>query len=110
MEAVNGIDNAVPVRWSLLSRHGVVLVYLALNASVTMRQLSLTLNLTERALYGIIKDLTALDLLRVERVGRTNTYQINPDAPLPNPLFAHMRLGHFLKLLTPAAPAEAGVA
>jgi hypothetical protein len=64
-----------------------------------MRELALKLGLTERTLYTIIKDLAAVDMVRVGRLGRQNTYSVDPAARLVQPLFSHLRLGSFLAAL-----------
>ena len=88
-------------KWSLLSRHGFVLFVLAINSNSTMRELSDRLGLSERTLYGIIRDLTAADMIHINKTGRNNTYSVNGDARFISPLFNHLRLGEFLDALKP---------
>jgi hypothetical protein len=78
-----------------------VIVLLALNPNLTIREVSLRLSLTDRTVYSIIRDLASADMVRVQRVGRNNTYSVNRDARLVNPMFAHVQLGRFLDLLRP---------
>ena len=83
-------------RWALLSKHGTVVVSLALTPNLTGRQLAEQMGLTERTLFTIIRDLVGADILRVKKVGRLNTYIVNENARVPNPRFAHLRLRDFL--------------
>lgn len=87
--------------WSLLSNHGFVLFVLAMRPDSTLREMSARLDLTERTLSSIIKDLAAADMVRVRRVGRRNSYFVNADAHFMHPMFAHLRLGDFLDSLKP---------
>src|SRR5215207_6291428 len=84
------------VRWALLSKHGMVVVALAMTPNLTSRQLAAHMGLTERTLFTIIRDLVGADILRVKKVGRVNTYIVNDQAAVPNPRFAHLRLHDFL--------------
>jgi hypothetical protein len=83
-------------RWALLSKHGMVVVALAMTPNLTSRQLAAQMGLTERTLFTIVRDLVGADILRVKKVGRVNTYIVNEQAPIPNPRFAHLRLQDFL--------------
>ena len=83
-------------RWALLSKHGMVVIALAMTPNLTSRQLAAQMGLTERTLFTIVRDLVGADILRVKKVGRVNTYIVNEQAPVPNPRFAHLRLQDFL--------------
>ena len=83
-------------RWALLSKHGMVVVALAMTPNLTSRQLAAQMGLTERTLFTIVRDLVGADILRVKKVGRVNTYIVNENAPIPNPRFAHLHLHDFL--------------
>ncbi len=82
--------------WSLLSSHGLVLFHIAANPNQTLRQLSDTLGLTEYWVGQIVKDLAAAEMLRVERRGLRNHYQVNPDAHFRHPTLAHIPLAQLL--------------
>jgi DNA-binding transcriptional ArsR family regulator len=88
--------------WRLLSRHGFVLFFLALKPDSTMREMSLTLSMTERTLYSVIKDLSDAGMVRVSRVGRTNSYSVNGDAHFIDPMFAHLRVSMAIDALKPS--------
>ena len=85
--------------WSLLSNHGLVLFYIATKSGITMREMSQNLHLTERALYKIIRDLEAAEMLDVKKVGRLNSYAVNPNAGFINPLFGHLSVGDLVEAL-----------
>lgn len=85
--------------WSLMETHGIVLFHIAAHPDLTMRQMSEELDLTERRISQVIKDLANADLLHVTRTGRHNTYTINSEASFRHPTLAFIKLGAFMKLL-----------
>jgi DNA-binding IscR family transcriptional regulator len=96
----------VSKNWNLMATHGVVLFYIAANPEATMRQMSESLNLTERRIAQVVRDLADADLLTVTRSGRRNSYSVNPDAKFRHPTLSHITLGRFVKMLS-GAPAAA---
>ncbi len=90
----------VSKNWNLMATHGVVLFYIAANPDSTMRQMSEALNLTERRIAQVVRDLADADLLTVKRNGRRNSYAVNPDASFRHPTLSHIQLGHFVKMLS----------
>ena len=88
--------------WTLLSPHGLVLFFLAMNPHSTLREMSGRLGLSERTLYTVIKDLSQAQMVRTGRVGRRNSYTVNSDTRFVHSAFAHLRLGDFLATLITA--------
>ena len=72
MTTIPGIES-----WSLMETHGVVLFHVAAHPDITMRKMSEDLDLTERRISQVIKDLAVAGMLSVTRTGRRNTYAIN---------------------------------
>jgi hypothetical protein len=96
----------VSKNWNLMATHGVVLFFIAGNPDATMRQMSESLNLTERRIAQVVRDLAEADLLTVKRQGRRNSYAVNPDASFRHPTLSHIRLSHFVKMITGASAAS----
>jgi DNA-binding MarR family transcriptional regulator len=71
--------------WTLLSNHGHVLVCLARDPEMRMRDIALAVGITERACYRIVGDLEGAGLVRRERVGRNNRYTIDLSASMSHP-------------------------
>ena len=90
---------AASKNWNLMATHGVVLFYIAANPESTMREMSEALNLTERRIAQVVRDLSDADLLSVTRIGRRNSYVVNPEASFRHPTMAHIRLGNFVHVL-----------
>jgi hypothetical protein len=84
--------------WTLLSNHGHVLVCLARNPEMRMRDIAQSVGITERACYRIVGDLEQAGLLRRERVGRNNRYTIDRAASARHPLWRGMRASQLLAL------------
>jgi predicted transcriptional regulator len=86
--------------WNLMATHGIVLFYIAANPDTTMRQMSEALDLTERRIAQVVRDLADSDYIEVTRNGRRNSYTVNPDAQFRHPTLSHLRLGKFVSVLT----------
>jgi DNA-binding transcriptional regulator GbsR (MarR family) len=97
----------VSKNWNLMATHGVVLFYIAGNPDSTMRQMAESLNLTERRIAQVVRDLSDAGLLSVTRNGRRNAYSVNPDASFRHPTLAHITLGRFVQVLS-ALPLAVG--
>jgi Winged helix-turn-helix DNA-binding len=90
----------VSKNWNLMATHGVVLFYIASNPDSTMRQMAESLNLTERRIAQVVRDLSDAGLLSVSRNGRRNAYSVNPSASFRHPTLAHVTLGRFVQVLS----------
>jgi len=86
--------------WHLMATHGIVLFFIAANPDSTMRQMSEALNLTERRIAQVVRDLEQAGYLTVKRVGRRNSYSINPEAPFRHPTLSHITLGRFVQAVS----------
>jgi hypothetical protein len=62
--------------------------------------MSEALDLTERRISQIVKDLAEEDYLTIERVGRRSVYTVNESASLRHPVLDHVKLKDVLELLT----------
>jgi hypothetical protein len=85
-ETANDID------WSLLSAHGRVLFYIAICPSCSVEEIATALDLTERSVRGVIRELRLKGMVHVTRHGRRHRYRVNLDAPLLHPTIKGMTL------------------
>lgn len=90
--------------WTFLSNHTHVLVCLAADGDLTLREVALRVGVTERAVQRIVADLELAGVLERTRDGRRNAYRIDPAVPLRHPLESHRRIGDLLGIV--AAPAS----
>jgi DNA-binding MarR family transcriptional regulator len=86
-------------RWSLLSNHACVLVLIAQDPVVRLRDLATRSGLTERAVTRILSDLEREGLLERRREGRRNTYVLHLDQPLRHPIETRRQVGDLVDLL-----------
>jgi predicted transcriptional regulator len=87
-------------RWTFLTNHSHVLILLASNSDLVLREVAATVGITERAVQRIIQDLVAEGFIERERVGRKNRYRVLTDQPLRHPIEAHRKIGDLIDLIS----------
>ena len=92
------IENTVP-RWKFLTNHAGVLVCIAHDPGVLLREISERVGITERAAHRIVTELAEAGYITRERVGRRNRYTIHSGLPLPDRLVRVGRVGDLLAVL-----------
>lgn len=85
--------------WTFLSNHGHVLVCIARDPDVRVREIAERVGITERAAQGIVADLVDAGYVRRDRVGRRNHYEIDIDLPLRHPVEWEHSVGELLAAL-----------
>src|SRR5438309_10840705 len=80
------------VDWSLLSSQGRVLFYIALCPSCSVQEIAIALGLSQRAIWGIIRDWRHHDMLQVTPDNRRHRYSVKLDAPLLHPTIHDLTL------------------
>ncbi|PZG18308.1 MarR family transcriptional regulator [Nonomuraea aridisoli] len=68
-----------PSRWTFLTHHARVLVEIARDPEIRLRDIAATIGITERAVQGIVRDLYEAGYLHRDKVGRRNRYSLNLD-------------------------------
>jgi hypothetical protein len=91
--------------WTFLSNYGHVLVCLARNRDVRLRDVAEEVGITERAVQKIVRDLQSADFVVVSKHGRCNRYRINKRKTLRHELEAHCTVGKLLALVAHSARA-----
>ena len=86
--------------WSFLTNHAQVLIRIAEDPDIRLRELGDAVGITERAAHRIVTDLAAAGYVTRTRTGRRNRYSIRYDLPLPDPLARGQRVGDLLEILT----------
>ena len=95
-----------PARWTFLTNHAHVLLCLARDPQMRMRDVALEVDVTERAVQRIVAELEAEGYLRREREGRRNRYRVRRDLQLRHPLEGHRPIGDLIALVEEPAPAR----
>jgi len=85
--------------WTFLTNHALVLSYLAKHPSITAREISMDIGITERAIRKIIADLDEAGYINKRKVGRGTRYRINPDLSLRTDSHNDIDIGDFLEAL-----------
>ncbi len=87
-------------RWTFLTNHAQVLVCIARDPGVRLRDIGERVGITERAAHRIVTELAAAGYISRRRNGRRNSYSINAHFPLPDPIALDQNVGELLEILT----------
>ena len=85
--------------WSFLTNHAQVLVCIARDPGVRLRDIASRLGITERTAYGIVTDLAEAGYVMKDKAGRRNRYMIQTHLPLRAAVSAERTIGEVLDLL-----------
>src|SRR5213592_2366695 len=88
-----------PPAWSFLTNHAQVLLSIARDPGVRLREIGEAVGITERAAHRIVGDLAAAGYISRTRNGRRNRYTIQSHLPLPEPLAREQTVGQLLAIL-----------
>lgn len=95
--------------WTFLSNHAHVLVCIADDPDVRLRDVAERVGVTERAVHRIVTELETAGVLRRVREGRRNHYELDVSLPLRHPVERHKTVGDLLApLLAPSAEERDG--
>lgn len=86
--------------WTFLTNHAHVLICLAQDPAMRLRDVAGRVGVTERAVQKIVADLEAASILERTREGRRNRYAINPKVRLRHPVEAHRNVADLLAMVT----------
>jgi MarR family len=95
--------------WGFLTNHARVLLCIARDPGVRLRDIADRLGITERSAHGIVADLTEAGYVVKHKDGRRNRYQIQAHMPLPEPASREPAIGEVLALLTGAVLGSDGL-
>ena len=89
--------------WSFLTNHARVLVCIAHDPGIRLRDIAAMVGITERSAYGIVNDLTADGYVVKDRDGRRSRYEIQTHLPLRGAIGREQTVGEVLDLLVNAS-------
>jgi len=92
--------------WTFLTNHAQVLLCIAQNADIRLRDVAQAVGITERAAQRIVFDLVEADFLERRRIGRRNHYAINSNVEMRHAAQQGHPVGELLDLLLREDPAE----
>jgi hypothetical protein len=85
--------------WSFLTNHAQVLLCIAQDPGIRLREIGDAVGITERAAHRIVVELAAAGYLARKRNGRRNHYTIRSHLPLPDPLASEQKIGDLVAIL-----------
>ncbi|MGH2690519.1 MAG: MarR family transcriptional regulator [Actinomycetota bacterium] len=88
--------------WSFLTNHAQVLVCIARDPEVRLRDIAARLGITERTAFGIVTDLQEAGYLAKAKAGRRNHYEVRGHMPLRATLTVERTVGEVLDLMVHA--------
>jgi hypothetical protein len=86
--------------WAFLTTHARVLICIADDPGIRLRDIGENLGITERAAHRVVTELAEAGYISRERNGRRNHYTINAHLPLPDAIARGQSIGELLSILT----------
>lgn len=92
-------QGALPERgWTLLTNHGRILLMVARDPELRIRDLAAAAGVTDRTAHTIVNDLESAGYVTRSRVGRRNTYVVNLNQPFRHAAEAGHTIGELVEL------------
>jgi Winged helix-turn-helix DNA-binding len=85
--------------WDFLTNHAHVLLCIADDPGIRLRDIAAAVGITERGAHKILSELVDEGYVLRERHGRRNRYKVKPELPLRHPLVHDREVGELLKVL-----------
>jgi hypothetical protein len=85
--------------WGFLTNHAQVLLCIADDPGMLLREIGARVGITERGAHRIVGELEAAGYVARRRNGRRNHYTVKAHLPLPDPLASQQRVGELLAVL-----------
>ena len=86
--------------WTFLSNHGHVLVHLSRFPDSRIRDIAETVGITDRSAQAILADLEDAGYVTKSKVGRRNSYKVNPGLKFRHPSEAGKPISSLLKIFS----------
>ena len=86
--------------WTLLTNHGRILLLIAQEPDVRIRDLAAAAGVTERTAQTIVTDLEHAGYITKERSGRRNVYTVNRKQPFRHQAESGHKVGELIDLFT----------
>ncbi len=85
-------------QWTLLTNHGRILLIIARDQELRIRDVALAAGVTERRAQSIIVDLEQAGYISKKREGRRNVYSVNRKRPFRHPAESGHKVGELIDL------------
>lgn len=87
--------------WTLMTNHGHVLMCIAAEPTMRVRDIAERTGITERAAHRIVSELERAGFVSHERVGRRNHYEVHMAMRTDHPLERNLDIAMLVDELTP---------
>ena len=84
--------------WRFVTNHTRVLLCIAHDSDVRLRDIAEMVGITERAAQRIVSDLIEAGFVERERVGRRSRYLVNTERAMRHPTQVHHEIGELLTI------------
>src|SRR3954451_6410866 len=101
VKALSPAEQEMP-RYQFLTNHAQVLLCVAHDPGIRLRDIAETVGVTERSAHRILSELVEDGYVVRERIGRRNVYKVKPELPLRHSLTQETeerRIGDLLEVL-----------
>jgi DNA-binding MarR family transcriptional regulator len=88
-----------PAKWSFLTNHARVLLCIARDPGIRLREIGAIVGITERAVHRIVVELATAGYISRTRDGRRTRYTIRAHLPIPDSTSRGESVGDLLELL-----------
>src|SRR5262249_53503989 len=99
MRKARNMKTAIATDWTFLSNHAHVLLCIAQDPGILIREMAERVGITQRAVQRIVADLVKGGYLSRVREGRCNRYELHADRPFRHPVAAHRDVRSLLDLI-----------
>ncbi|MCB1141391.1 MAG: MarR family transcriptional regulator [Leptospiraceae bacterium] len=93
------VNSQTKHNWTFLSNHSHVLICLYRDPETRLRDIAISVGITERAIAKIVEDLEIAGFLEKTKEGRRNKYKVHKNVYLRHQLESHKTVGELLDLL-----------
>jgi hypothetical protein len=99
MENAGGLEPFRVRSWTFITNHAQVLLTVARHPEATVAEVARAARITERSAYRMLADLQLAGYVRRRKVGRHNSYEIDPELPLRDPTLENELVGDLIALV-----------
>lgn len=85
--------------WTFLTSHAQVLLCIYRNNRMTAKEIAEVVDITERNVQRILKDLEETGYITRQREGRRNVYDVHPNVPMRHPAQSGHSVRDILEIL-----------
>jgi len=91
--------------WTFLTNHGHVLLCIAADPEIRLKDVAEKVGITERATQRIVADLLLAGYVSSQKAGRRRSYHVHGGLPFRHPVERHNQIGLLLRLVSGTAQA-----